>query len=330
VKDEETVGGIKIVRSPKLDDLALPDELEGGLGSLHICSFNISFVGHWPAKEYKDLAKVMKGCDIAVIQELVAPPMDVTAPDGTPIEKDDESAAFFAAMKAAGFAFELSPEDTGPGTEHTNSTATEWFVAFYDADKVAPAPTLPKGFVATPALNNAKFDRVPYAFPFKVKAGGADFVLISVHLRARKADETSIADYEATTLPAIRRELKAIFKWVDKQQETSPERDFVILGDTNLERAEDVEAVVKDRRPKKLASLNAAATPTNTSALKARPYDQVFYDLTHTKEVLPAFGVLEITKRFNAEEFSSSNQFTMAYSDHQMIYFRYRAGPDDD
>ena len=148
-----------------------------------VCSFNIQFLGNFKDRDNAALAAILRDDDIVVVQELVAPPYPGTFPDGTAFTPDPEAEAFFAEMEALGFAYVLSEEDTGRGeTNHSNSSATEWWVAFYDPDTVQEDPDLARGFLATDRTRNPDFDRVPYAFPFQAVQGGLDFVLISVHL----------------------------------------------------------------------------------------------------------------------------------------------------
>tara|TARA_B100000676_G_scaffold220014_1_gene217025 strand:- start:944 stop:1231 length:288 start_codon:yes stop_codon:yes gene_type:complete len=54
----------------------------------------------------------------------------------------------------------LSAEDTGSGEKfRRHHTATEWWVAFYRAGRVAPAPDVPSGFLAADRSDHA--DRSP-------------------------------------------------------------------------------------------------------------------------------------------------------------------------
>jgi hypothetical protein len=53
-----------------------PDVESLGTSEIAVCSFNISFVGHWKAvdKKSEELAKFLQPCDVIAMQELVAPP----------------------------------------------------------------------------------------------------------------------------------------------------------------------------------------------------------------------------------------------------------------
>jgi hypothetical protein len=299
--------------------------------SLLVCSFNIQFLGMFQSRDNEGLAELVKGYDIVVIQELVAPPYSGTFPNGDPFNPDSESAVFFNAMKQRGFDYVLSPEDTGSGDRiHLNSSATEWWVAFYKPGKVVPATDLPGGFVATDRSNNDDYERVPYAFPFRTKRGGADFVLISVHLQPDSGNAN-----------AARRkhEIASIVKWVESQN--SSEGDYLILGDTNIQSKAELNSTL----PQGWGSLNAECRSTNTNPNTPKPYDQVFYRAPKSdKEIDGVFGfeVINLAEEMKDRwpHFSSSvypgkpyvhDKFRTAYSDHNPVVFKIvDDGRDDD
>lgn len=135
---------------------------------LRVISFNIKFVGNSPQKRNDDLAEMLAAYDLVFVQELVAPPYPGTFPDGTPFVPDAEAAAFFAAMKAKRFEYVLSEEDTGTRPRnHLNSSATEWFVAFYKPGRVTPVSDLPHGFLADDRTDHPDFERVPYVYSLR-------------------------------------------------------------------------------------------------------------------------------------------------------------------
>ena len=106
----------------------------------------MQFVGLSTKRDEQALAEAVQDCDIVVVQEVCSPPFAGTFPDGTAFKPDDESQEFFDAMTALGYEFVLSEEDTGSGEKiHTNSSATEWWVAFYKPEAVAVANDLPVG-----------------------------------------------------------------------------------------------------------------------------------------------------------------------------------------
>ena len=226
------------------------------------------------------LVSTVTGCDVVVVQELLAPPYAGTFPDGSPYRPDPQATAFFDAMRAEGYDFVLSEEDTGTGdVNHVNSSATEWWVTFYRASQVTVATNLPRGFLAADRTNHPDFERVPYAFAFRTTDGRLDFVLVSVHLKPGGASSD-----------AVRRahELSAIRTWW--QSQSGGERDFIVLGDMNFEDCDEIGSGV----PTGLTSLNTECVPTNTNTNRPHPYDNVLYDDEQTTEIDGAFGFVVV------------------------------------
>jgi len=62
-------------RTPRAASVAVRD-------TITICSFNIQFLGSFKKRDNTALADILKGYDIVVVQELVAPPVDGTYPNG--------------------------------------------------------------------------------------------------------------------------------------------------------------------------------------------------------------------------------------------------------
>lgn len=299
-----------------------------GAGQIKVVSFNIQFLGNFKNRRNDDLVEMLRRFDLVIVQELVAPPFVGTFPDGSPFVPDPEAAEFFKAMQAKGFDFVLSEEDTGTGSvNHLNSAATEWFVAFYKPARVKPASALPQGFLAEDRSDNPDYERVPYAHAFR--AGKADLVFISVHLmpgsgrsaRARRAHE-----------------LKSIAAWISSR--TGIERDYVILGDMNIEDCNELTAVL----PEDYASMNHECQATNTNVRSPKPYDHVMYRIDSTKlEINTAQGMTvinlieEMRQRWPANHGPfpgdpySHDAFRTLYSDHHPVLFAIRTGgPDDD
>ncbi|MCH6256813.1 hypothetical protein MLD52_09665 [Puniceicoccaceae bacterium K14] len=238
--------------------------------ALEVCSFNIQFLGHFKKRDDQSLAHLVRDYDIVVVQELVAPPVDGIYPDGNPFNAGAQSKEYFDAMASFGFEYHLSDEDTGTNDAiHKNSTATEWWVVFFKPEIVEFADDLPHGFLAEDRSNNDDFERVPYAFPFRTMGSGQDFVLISVHLEP-----------DGNSLGKARRkhELAAIDFWVT--QNSSTEKDFIILGDMNIQSKSELIDVI----PSGWTTLNADCLPTNTHP-KKKPYDHVMVRPRDNEEV---------------------------------------------
>jgi hypothetical protein len=266
-----------------------------------------------------------------VVQELLAPPFSGTFPDGEKFKPNAQSAAFFKEMINNGFKYVLSEEDTGPGEEiHKNSSATEWWVAFYKNKKVRVAMDLPHGFLASDRSNNPDYDRVPYAFPFRSLIDSIDFVLISVHL-APNASGKQRREHE----------LSEISSWIDANDKK--EKDFIILGDMNIDNKKELNEVI----PAGYKSLNDECRRTNTLINNsvdsgARPYDHVMYRPKYTsneideKFDLVVLNLIKLMKPYwtSANKYPGNpykhDFFRQYFSDHNPILFRIKPGIDDD
>jgi endonuclease/exonuclease/phosphatase family metal-dependent hydrolase len=322
------------ITARQADALWLPPHVQ-------VCSFNIQFLGHFKHRDVSALAEVVKDCEIVVVQELVAPPTAGAFPDGTPRKADPEAAAFFGAMRVRGFEYVLSSEDTGSGPEnHKNSSATEWWVAFYKPFYVVGAMPggvriagdLPSGWLATDRSDNPDYERVPYAFAFRTANGpmldvtGTDFVLISVHLQpgSSKADRAR-----------RKHELQSIWKWVEANN--AVEKDFIVLGDMNIEDCDELRSL--DHIPTGYRTLNDKCLPTNTNVNGPKPYDHVIlprqiHPPDYGFEVVDLVKVLE-TRWLDEGPFPgrpyNHDTFRQLYSDHNPIKFRLpRSEVDDD
>ncbi len=378
-----------------------------------VCSFNIQFLGFTKERDNIGLAQLLKdeGCDIVVVEELVAPPSEqylgrsalnnfpifprdaydllnlkskkyLAAPQnlrvfppgpefGTtqealdamlfnpgivrfdPIIPEPKATEFFDAMASVGFIdFILSDEDTGPQKHHSNTTASEWWLAFFNSKKLEIAKDLPYGFLDRYRAGSDKFDRVPFAFPFRSKNKRLDFVLIPVHLAA-----------EAKKVLDRQKELRAIDEWI--ADHSKQEHDFIVLGDTNIQKKAELARILSRADAKnKWRSLNEDCDPTNTmpQRKKGKPYEQVFYNPDFTTEAeLPEsltasqksknFIVISLIDKMKSrwqtlhpgEDYPGGREnaagawidydhdkFRMNYSDHNPIKFLLKVPKNDD
>jgi endonuclease/exonuclease/phosphatase family metal-dependent hydrolase len=300
-------------------------------GKIYICSFNIQFLGNSKKRDNDALADLLKNFDIVIVQELLAPPFDGVFPNGEKFKPSKVAEVFVKAMVNQGFKFVLSEEDTGPGNKiHLNSSATEWWIAFYKDEKVRLAMDLPHGFLAEDRSNNIDFDRVPYAFPFRSLLDSTDFVLISVHLAPNVSGKQR-----------RKHELDAIKSWINLNDEK--EKDFIILGDMNIENKKELDGAT----PVGFISLNESCKRTNTlinkqADLGARPYDHIMYRPLYTSnEIDEKFDmvVLNLISLMRPYWVSKSKYpgdpynhdlFRQYYSDHHPVLFRLKLSKDDD
>lgn len=293
---------------------------------LKICSFNIRWLGFLQNKRNDDLTALLKKkrCDLVVVQELTAPPLAVKKyPDKTAVKPSSSATDFFLSMKKSGFnGMVISSQDSGTGNiNHVNDARTEWFVVFFKKSKVQVASDLFNGYIARDVTNHRVYTRVPHAFSFRTKDGNYDFTLISVHLTQKASNES-----------VRKAELNAINRWITKKEKKSPERDFIILGDMNIEDTEELLSVI----PGKFTSLNTDARfITNTSLNDPKPYDHVFVkrDAKENSEikinknfkVYDLIGEMEKTWKKSNGKFPGSPynsvRFSVEYSDHHPIAF---------
>jgi len=208
---------------------------------------------------------------------------------------------------------------------HRNGSATEWWVAFFKPAAVSVAADLPSGFLATDRSNNDDYERVPYAFAFRSSDESSDFVLISVHLKPGASERDR-----------RRHELNTVARWIDAHDQT--EKDFIILGDMNIENAEEL----GDATPDGYLSLNDECRPTNTNVNGPKPYDHIMFNTTYTGEIDREFDfqVVDLIEAMRGWWDSSigsypgdpydHNRFRRYYSDHHPVVFRMTSTVDDD
>ena len=308
--------------------LWLAKDSDNSSDTLQICSFNIQFLGHFKNKNNSGLADILQGYDIVVVQELVAPPWDGKFPDNEDFKTDPESKAFFDAMTNKGFESILSEEDTGPGDEiHKNTTATEWWCAFYKPHRVQPASDIPHGFLAEDRSKNPDWERVPYAFSFRDPNQKLDFVLISVHLAPGSSSSNKERRFH---------ELKAIKNWID--QKSQKEKDFIILGDMNIEDLNELQSST----PQGYLSLNDEFKKTNTATGSDKAYDHVMYSTQYTSRDIDTHFDIKIVDLIKAAQPTwtlsspypgnpyNHDQFRQFYSDHHPVVFRMVVRDSDD
>ena len=115
------------------------------------------------------------------------------------------------------------------------------------------------------------------------------------------------------------------------------EKDFIILGDMNIENA----AELADVTPAEFISLNDEVVPTNTSLNNPKPYDHVMYSIRYTREVDQEFDLKVIDLIAGMRSYWDStdpypgdpynhNEFRKLYSDHHPVVFRLSIPDSDD
>jgi hypothetical protein len=296
--------------------------------TLDICSFNIQFLGHFKERKNDALAEIVKNYDIVVVQEMVAPPIDGKYADGTSYKKDIESANFVEEMTKNGFSYWLSSDDTGPTKNHTPTTASEWWIAFYKPNTVEPDSARCYGFISSPLAQNANYERVPYAFPFRSKDKKSNFTLVSVHLQPGNGVEDR---------KRRQTELTELVNWSSTQWESN--KDFYILGDCNIYDQNEVSSFSAQG----VIGLNDHFQSTNTkmyeSVAKGEPYDHVFHFKYSIEDLVAgSFKIIDLMGELKKNQNSSlfplepyvHDLFRTAFSDHVPVSFQIVVGKDTD
>ena len=331
-------------------------------GYLGVCSFNIKWLGHYKSRANEALAQLLAPCDAVVVQEMVAPPWDVEVSGGTEVLKGDkESLDFVNAMRKIGFdGAWLSDEDTGPSRNHTNTPASEWFILFYRSSVLKEARDLPHGFLSQPLALNSTFDRVPYAFALRSTSteqndGGIDFTIVAVHLHASSSSKEPLINSKVKRLG----EFSAIASWIETQKSETGEKDYFVVGDTNIDDASEVAGII-GRPDQKLSAALAATRPDllsennlrilqqyislnmfysgkneltvfGTNLEHTKPFDHVFYSPTNTTlSVDSSFYILDLAATFSSKISPTDRTFVTVYSDHDPVKFQLRLTKDSD
>ena len=299
--------------------------------TISICSFNIQFLGHFKDRNDTLLGQLLTDYDIVVVQEMVAPPVSGVYPDGTKYDADKESQGFHEVMLKNGFSSWLSREDTGPTKNHTNSSASEWWIAYYKQDVVPDTlDNEPYGFLSDTLVGNSVFKRVPYSFAFQSRDGSSSFNLISVHLNPGGSSKESL----------IRsKEFEGIRHWIDKERTSNC--DFIILGDCNIEDKDELKSIEGTVFNNDFISLNDVCHSTNTKmyedSLKGKPYDHVFVNSCLEEDLVEnTFHVIDLEAFIRdlglGEVFFpyEHNFFRTRLSDHVPVEFKLFLGKDKD
>ena len=282
---------------------------------INVATYNIKWLGYSKSRDNTAIAKMLSSAnrDLVVIQEVVAPPYDITIGDKT-IKGDNEVKLFFEEMEKEGYSYILSQEDTGTGNKiHMNSARTEWFVTFYKKNKLT---LWDSGFIAEDRSNNDEYERVPYYTYFKDvsnKNKNMDFVIISTHLQPGKAKAKRARRYQ---------ELNSIINFVNEIKKSNQERDFIILGDMNVYDCDTLDENLSS------GFIRANSQCLNSNLKMNEPYDQVLYNKDYTK--IENYEVIDMFKVFNIPKSTPNKQVIAKYSDHHPIFFNIVTESDDD
>jgi endonuclease/exonuclease/phosphatase family metal-dependent hydrolase len=299
--------------------------------TIRICSFNIQFLGHFKDRNDTLLGQLLMDYDIVVVQEMVAPPVSGIYLDGSRYDADKESERFHAVMLKNGFNSWISEEDTGPRRNHTNSSASELWIAYYKQRLVPDTlDNEPHGFLSDTLVGNSVFKRVPYSFAFQSIDGASSFNLISVHLNPGGSSKESF----------IRsKEFSGISHWIEKEKTSNC--DFIILGDCNIEDKDELNSIQETVFNNDFISLNDVCYSTNTKmyedSLKGKPYDHVFVNSCLEEDLVEnTFQVIDLEAHLKDLGLGDvffpyeHNYFRTRLSDHVPVEFKLVLGKDKD
>lgn len=295
----------------KLLALTLIFFLSNSLADILTSTYNIKWLGYSKQRENIAISEMLHNAnrDLVLVQEVVAPPVDIQTDDKL-IKGDREVLSFFTEMEKRGYSYVLSSEDTGTGDKiHYNSSATEWFVAFYSPEKLT---LLEHGFIASDRSNHDDYERVPYWFNFQEISSGMDFIIISTHLKPGKGKKERARRYH---------ELTSIFNWVEKQKTISDEKDYIVLGDMNIYDCNRLDKHLID------GFIRANKDCLNSNLKMNEPYDQVLYsDFSNVVH----YEVIDMYKIFKIDRSTSNKEVVARYSDHHPVFFTIASEDDDD
>ncbi len=273
--------------------------------SMTVCSWNISFLGHWKTKNVAEVSNLIQECDVVFIQELVAP-FEERSRGILTIDSDPEALSFFESMKEVGFdAHHLAQQDTG-SIDFSASSASEWPVVFFKSSEFK----LESGYYLNPeTVDNPRYRRVPYLFELIYKTG-MKYRFVSLHL---SVDSKTARDQE----------MEALCDDLSYEDQTLM---TIVLGDFNHASTTEFQQAQKNLSKLKapcrhlgfVTSLVDEKVFTNVA--NDKPFDNVLLPLVYSPADLKR-GLLTKPLQLirDSLELAKRNEFTAMYSDHKPI-----------
>jgi predicted extracellular nuclease len=182
-----------------------------------------------------------------------------------------------------------------------------------------------------PEENTIIWSRTPYAVKLRAGKGNTDFLIVPVHMKSNiggKATEDARA-YEATLLA----------EGLKKLQEKDPEKDIIILGDSNMLTSSEAGAkVFLDMGMKDSNARDIGTHITFRKGEKPAPFDRIFLmkDQPETKDSSPETGNgsgqmdFKIVRPAEWRPGIKPSDFRELLSDHMLVRTAICVGPDDD
>jgi predicted extracellular nuclease len=291
---------------------------------LRVGSWNIEHLGDPKARrgsgegvlqQPKDLARYIRyaDLDLLALQEITA---DADAPDGFPKKYRTNSIltkTFEQLNKSAGHDWKhilfpkMKPADTG-----------QWVGVAWNSAAVKPAGNIFQVPVshARSSQDSNRWDRNLHGMMFTAGKGKTDFVVLVVHLKASAS--ASFAKHRGEEIGEF------VKKTADLHKAFPGEKDFVVLGDTNIQDAG--EPAVKALEQAGFVDLNKSDLDTHT-AKGTQPFGRVFVPKNQ-----PEFAKsrLDVLSEFQKKEKLSFADFRARFSDHYIVVTSVLVMPDDD
>lgn len=309
-------------------------------------SWNIQWLGNAKAGKRKpqkaeDIASYLSaaGVDVLALAEI-----SVTSMDGGGRARSRQLDQAFATANSSGakWQYELFPKREGARAPQDQWTGIAWnagVVAKIGGPwKLAPAIDAAKEEAIRkrfdkPETETIIFSRWPYATKFSAGEGKTDFIVLPVHLKSNigGAATADARAYEAALL------LESLLKLRPDQQD----RDLIVLGDTNMLRADEPAAA--SFKAAGLRDCNAGDLGTHLSGKPGQkdvPFDRIFVmsgqpETTDTCRI-PGSGSgkkpmdFKVVKPTEWKPGTTNTQFLDMLSDHLLVRTAICVMADDD
>jgi len=291
---------------------------------LRIGSWNIEHLGDPKARrasgegvlqQPKDLARYIRhaNLDLLAVQEITA---DAAAPEGFPKKYRTNSIltkTFGELNKSAGQEWrhilfpKMKPADT-----------SQWVGVAWNSSVVKPVGNIFQVPVshARSSQDSNRWDRNLHAMMFSAGKGKTDFVVLVVHLKASAS--ASYAKHRGEEIGEF------VKKTADLHKAFPGEKDFIVLGDTNIQNADEPALAALEKAG--FQDLNKTDLDTHT-AKGVQPFSRVFVPKNQPEF---ARSKLEVLSAFQKKEKLSFAEFRARYSDHYLVVAPIQLVADDD
>ncbi len=195
---------------------------------------------------------------------------------------------------------------------------SQWTGIAWNAARVTPVGDIfqvPVSHTRSSQDSN-RWDRNLHAMMFSTGKEKTDFVVLVVHLKANVSN--SFAKHRREEIDEFAK------KMPDLHKAFPGEKDFVLLGDTNIENAD--EPAVKGLEQAGFIDLNKIDLDTHT-AKGTQPFDRIFIPKNQPEF---AKSSLEVLSAFQKKEGLSFAEYRTRYSDHYIIATPILILADDD